>query len=96
VAMEEQAAIDQFLGDKPSSEQLRQWRETLLTRARRLRRELREADPAQSASLRARIHEMERQMAVLEQEEMITEFVEDSVRVTLAMGGLAEDERMEE
>jgi hypothetical protein len=39
---------------------------------------------------------MERQIAALEQDEMITEFVEDSVRVTLAMGGLAEDERLEE
>jgi len=94
--MDEQAAIDQFLGDKPSSAQLREWRETLLTRLRRLRRELREAEPDQAVSLRARLAEMKRQIAVLEQEEMITEFVEDSVRVTLAMGGLAEDERLEE
>jgi hypothetical protein len=96
VAMDEQAAIDQFLGDKPSSAQLRQWRETLLIRVRRLRRELKEAEPAQAASLRARLAEMARQIAALEQDEMITEFVEDSVRVTLAMGGLAEDERLEE
>jgi len=96
VAMEEQAAIDQFLGDKPSSAQLRQWRETLRTRSRRLRRELKEADPAQAASLRTRLAEMERQMAVLEQEEMITEFVEDSVRVTLAMGSVNEGDRLEE
>jgi len=94
--MDEQAAIDQFLGDKPSSAQLRQWRETLLIRVRRLRRELKEAEPLQAASLRARLAEMERQIAALEQDEMITEFVEDSVRVTLAMGGLAEDERLEE
>jgi len=94
--MDEQAAIDQFLGDKPSSAQLREWRETLLTPLRRLRRELREAEPDQAVSLRGRLAEMKRQIAVLEQEEMITEFVEDSVRVTLAMGGLAEDERLEE
>jgi len=96
VATDEQAAIDQFLGDKPSSAQLRQWRETLQVRARRLRRELVEADPAKAASLGARLAEMERQIAALEQDELITEFVEDSVRVTLAMGGLAEDEQLEE
>jgi hypothetical protein len=93
---EEQAAIEKFLGDKPSSEQLRQWRETLATRAERLRRELKEADPVQAPALRNRLAEMKRQIAALEQEQMITEFVEDSVRVTLAMGSINEGERLEE
>src|SRR5437867_11641004 len=93
---EEQAAIEHFLGDQPTSAQYRQWRETLQERARRLRRDLHEADPRQAAALRARLAEMERQIAALEQEELITEFVEDSVRVTLAMGSVAEGERLEE
>ena len=96
LATEEQAAVEQFLGGKPSSVQLRQWRETLLARSRRLRQELKEAGPEQAAALRARLTEMSRQIAALEQEELITEFVEDSVRVTLAMGSIAEGERLEE
>ena len=39
---------------------------------------------------------MKRQIAALEQEQMITEFVEDLVRVTLAMGSINEGERLEE
>jgi phage terminase Nu1 subunit (DNA packaging protein) len=93
---QEQAAIEKFLGDRPSSEQLRQWRDTLATRAERLRRELKEANPAQAPALRHRLAEMKRQIAALEQEQMITEFVEDSVRVTLAMGSINEGERLEE
>jgi hypothetical protein len=96
VDAEEQAAVEQFLGDEPSSAQLRQWRETLRARARRLRQELKEADPERAAVLRARLAEMDRQIAALEQEELITEFVEDSVRVTLAMGSIAEGQRLEE
>jgi cell division protein FtsB len=93
---QEQAAIEKFLGDQPSSVQLRQWRDTLVTRAQRLRRELKEATPQQAPALRARVAEMERQIAALEQEQLITEFVEDSVRATLAMGSVTEGERMEE
>jgi hypothetical protein len=96
MAMEEQIAIDQFLGDNPSSAQLRQWRDTLRARARRLRQELKTAGPEQRPALRARLAEMNRQIAALEQEEMISEFVEDSVRVTLAMGSIGEGENLEE
>lgn len=93
---EEQAAVEEFLGDKPSSAQLREWRDTLAARAARLRRELKEARPEQAPTLRTRLGEMERQIAALEQEQLITEFVEDSVRVTLAMGSINEGERLEE
>ena len=55
-----------------------------------------EAAPAQAASLKSRLTELERQIAALEQEELITEFVEDSVRVTLAMGSVSEGEPVEE
>jgi hypothetical protein len=92
----EQAAIEKFLGDQPSSAQYRQWRDTLAARAERVRRDLKEAKPEQAPALRARLAEMERQIAALEQEQLITEFVEDSVRVTLAMGSITEGERVEE
>jgi uncharacterized protein involved in exopolysaccharide biosynthesis len=93
---EEQAAVEQFLGENPSSAQLRQWRETLRARARRLRRELKAASPEQAPALRARLAQMDRQIAALEQEEMISEFVEGEVRYTLAMGSIAEGQDLEE
>jgi len=96
MARDEQAAIEQFLEGNPSAAQLRQWRETLRARARRLRQDLKTARPEQVPALRARLAEMNRQIAALEQEELITEFVEDSVRVTLAMGSIAEGEHLEE
>jgi hypothetical protein len=96
VARESDAAIEEFLGDQPSSAQLRSWRETLLARAKRLREELKNADREQQSALRVRLKELDRQIAALEQEELVTEFVEDSVRVTLAMGSIADEQRMEE
>jgi hypothetical protein len=96
MARETETAIEEFLGDQPSSAQLRAWRETLLTRARRLREELKTADREQQSALRVRLKELDRQIAALEQEELVTEFVEDSVRVTLAMGSIADEQRMEE
>jgi len=96
VAREEDTAIEEFLGDQPSSTQLRQWRETLVARATRLREELKSADREQQPGLRARLKELDRQIAALEQEELVTEFVEDSVRVTLAMGSIAAEQQMEE
>jgi hypothetical protein len=96
LATEEQVVVEQFLGDNPSAAQLRQWRETLLARAKRLRRDLKAAAPEQAPALRARLAEMDRQISALEREEMITEFVEDSVRVTLAMGSIAEGQNLEE
>ena len=96
MATDEQGAIDQFLGDNPSSAQLRQWRDTLRARARRLQQELKTAGPEQRPALQARLAELTRQIAALEQEERISEFVEDSVRVTLAMGSMVEGELGEE
>lgn len=96
MATEEQAAVEEFLGENPGSAQLRQWRETLSARARRLRQELKAASPEQAPALRVRLAEMDRQIAALEQEELITGFVEDSVRVTLAMGSIVEGQNLEE
>jgi hypothetical protein len=91
--MEEQKAIRGFLGDRPDAAQLREWRETLQERLRRLVAARAAAPPEEQAPLDPRIAELRRQIAALEQEEMITEFVEDSVRVTLAMGSVVDGER---
>ena len=96
MARDEQAAIEQFLEGNPSAAQLRQWRETLRTRARRLRQELKTADPEQAPALKARLAEMNRQIAALEREELISEFVEQEVRYTLAVGSMGEGEHLEE
>jgi len=96
MAQEEEAAIGQFLDGQPTSAQLRQWRETLVDRATRLREELKTADRQQQPALRARLKELDRQIAALAQDELVTEFVEDSVRVTLAMGSITDEHRMED
>jgi hypothetical protein len=84
--MEEQQAIEQFLGDQPRAEEWARMRCTLQERLERLIRE-REALPSeQRAALDARLRALREQIAALEREELITRFVEDSVRVTLAMG----------
>jgi hypothetical protein len=96
LANEEEGAIEEFLGDQPRSAQFRQWRLTLEARARRLRQEVESARPEQRSGLKARLAELDKQIAALEQEELITEFVEDSVRATLAMGSILEGQRWEE
>lgn len=93
---EEQAIVGQFLGENPDAAQLHQWRLTLTARARRLRKELEGASEAQASALRARLAEMDRQIAALEQEEMISAFVEGEVRYTLAMGAIIEGQHLEE
>jgi hypothetical protein len=92
---DEQKAIRAFLGDRPDAAQWRAWRETLEDRLRRLRAEEIPTEPAASVRLAARIAELKRQIAVLEQEELVTEFVEESVKATLAMGS-AVDGAMED
>jgi hypothetical protein len=91
--MDEQKAIRGFLGDRPDSGQLREWRKTLEERLKRVLAD-QEAAPAEDvARWDARAAELRRQIAALEQEELVTEFVEDSVRVTLAMGSVVDGEQ---
>ena len=53
----------------------------------------RTGDRAEKTRLQTKIHELDRQIAALRQEEGITQFVENSVRVTLhKAGGDAFDE----
>jgi hypothetical protein len=90
--MQEEQAIEQFLGDQPRSEEWARMRQTLLERLRRVTEE-RDALPSeQRAGLDARIRSMREQIAVLEREELVTRFVEDSVRVTLAMGSAVDSD----
>lgn len=92
--MNQEEAIRQFLGDRPEAAQLREWCAALEHRLEGMRRE-RAAHPAAGA-LDAQIAQIERHLAALREEKAVTEFVEDSVRVTLAMGtiqdGIAEYE----
>jgi hypothetical protein len=88
--MDEKTAIRDFLGDRPDAEQWREWRTTLEERLKRLTAEHAAAPPEAKARLESRIAELRTQITALEQEELITEFVEDSVRVTLAMGSVVD------
>ena len=80
--MKEDDAIREFMGDRPSSEQLRDWRIALEERLAALKADR----PRAGASLDGKIATTERQIDALREEEAVTRFVEDSVRVTLAMG----------
>ena len=89
--MKEDEAIQQFLGDRPGVQQLREWRETLERRLKELEAERGKPQPGKAgAALAAKIAQLKRQVAALREEEAITGFVEDSVRVTLAMGTITE------
>lgn len=68
--------IEQFLDGKPRASTLRELREALQEKLRRL-----EQDPS---ALPEEIAEVREQVRVLYEEELITEFVEDSVRFTLS------------
>jgi hypothetical protein len=80
-------AVRDFLGERPGAGQLAEWRVTLQQRLQSM-----EADQkkAPTPALEAKIAQLKRQITALAEEEAVTQFVEDSVRVTLAMGTGAE------
>ncbi len=86
--MNDEQAVQQFLGDRPGADQLREWRATLEHRLQALERE---RERAADRALDAKIAQLKKQIAALGEEAAITEFVEDSVRVTLRMGTAAEE-----
>jgi polyhydroxyalkanoate synthesis regulator phasin len=88
--MDNDEAVRDFLGDRPEAEQLRAWRVTLEQRLRSLEQDLEKSGTAPLPALKTKIEQLKRQVAALREEEAITQFVEDSVRVTLAMGTASE------
>lgn len=82
--IDEEAVIDEFLGDKPRASRLKSLRLTLEQRRRMLQNERDSAkDTHIEAQMNAKITELNKQISALHEEESITEFVEQSVRVTL-------------
>jgi hypothetical protein len=90
--MEEESTIREFLGDGPLADELHEMRVLLAERLSRLTRDLDEASDLDRPPLATRINALKEQVAALEQEELIARFVEDSVRVTLAMGRVVDGE----
>jgi len=88
--MNEDETIRQFLGERPGADQLREWRETLEHRLARLQEDRKKSPAGAAASLESKLEQLKRQIEALREEEAVTRFVEDSVRVTLAMGAAAE------
>lgn len=72
--------IEQFLNGKPRASTLRELREALEAKLRRL-----EQDPSASPD---QLSELREQMHLLYEEELITQFVEDSIRFTLSADAL--------
>ena len=79
-----ESAIDSVLGDNPRASELHQ---LIAALAQRRAAVLKEADKSVSAGerikLEAKIAELDMQLKVLRDEEAITTFVENSVRVTV-------------
>jgi len=86
--MDAEQSIRQFLGDRPGSAELSEWRATLELRLEGLDAERKRTGA--TAAVDNKIAQLKRQIAALREEEAITQFIEDSVRVTLAMGAVTE------
>ena len=83
--LDEEQVIDEFLGEKPRARELRLMRIVWEERRDRMRvhRERIDHESDEYAKFTHQIKEITKQIAVLREEESITEFVENSVRVTL-------------
>ena len=82
--LDEEALVDEVLGANPRAAEIAGWREELEKRLAGFRRELDQAhDPAAQKLWRRRIEELRAHIAVAAQEEAISRFVENSVRVAL-------------
>ena len=83
--IDEDQVIDEFLGEKPRARDLRLMRAVLQERRERIRtdREKTAPESAENLKMTHQIKELTKQINALLQEEGITEFVENSVRLTL-------------
>ncbi|MDE2126184.1 MAG: hypothetical protein KGJ62_06315 [Armatimonadetes bacterium] len=81
---DEEALVDEVLGTNPRAAEIAGWREVLEQRLAGLQTELAQALDASAQKLwRRRISELRGQIAIAAQEEAISRFVENSVRVAL-------------
>lgn len=94
---EVEETIEQFLEERPRASKLAELRAALARRLAGTRAALKQSqDPKEQEKLRKEIAAMERQDEVLAREELITEFVEESVRATASWSLLKpEDEEGE-
>jgi len=80
---DEEQIIEDVLGENPRARELRLMRAALEQRRDAFLRDREKAtDDRERSSLGIKVAELNRQIAALRQEEAITTFVEDSVRVT--------------
>ncbi len=89
--------LEEFLGDTPRATEWRALREALRERLRTMVRSRdTETDPAAAAALETQIASLRKQVAALETEEVVAQFVEDSIKASLARapayGSLDEEE----
>ena len=77
--------LDEFLGDTPRATEWRALREALRERLRALLQSRdRDTDPAVLTALETQIASLRKQVAALETEEVVAQFVEDSIKASLA------------
>lgn len=85
---DEEEIIDEFMGDNGRASQWRALRESLQDRLRALKAERASATlPEAISALDRRIAQIAQQVSVLETEEAVSQFVEDSVRAAIRGGG---------
>ena len=92
---EEEKIIDDFMGDNGRANEWRAMRESLQARLLALKSERASSTiPDAIVSLDRRISQIAEQVRALEMEEVVSQFVEDSVRVTLrgSVGRALDDE----
>lgn len=92
---ETERIIEEFLGEHPRAEEWRALRQALEDRLIGLRRQRqweaeRDAPPERLAALDKQITALDRQVATLETEEAVAEFVENSIKYTLAQNEMEE------
>ncbi len=84
--------IHEFLGGGPRSEEWRIWRDTLERRLAEMSRERQKSDdPAEQETLDQRIAVAEEQIDALATEEIISEFVESEIHLSMNTAGGSED-----
>jgi len=85
IGIEPDEIIEDFMGDNLRAESLRSMRETLTDRLNDLKRQLKEETAADNITgLQKRVKQLKEQIRALEQEEIVSEFVENSIRATLS------------